>query len=243
MPEARRSKPRTTHALVGTNRQSGPDAVTDPSKAEVVPARRQGMLHNIASGVEAFTSNAFLVSPEARGGHGAGGRTVLVDSGANFDAVGHLEDDVDHLDAVVITHTHPDHIGNVDAIRDRFDVETWGFDSSHDAVDNRIRDGDVIRIGTDDYRALHTPGHAVDHLCFYAEDAGVLFAGDLVFAEGGFGRTDLPGSDRGTLIESLQRVRDTVDGDLQELHTGHGPSVIDRPYEDIERALDAATTR
>jgi glyoxylase-like metal-dependent hydrolase (beta-lactamase superfamily II) len=201
------------------------------------------MLHNIASGVDAFTSNAFLVSPGVRGEHGADGRTVLVDAGANFDAVSHLEDDVDHLDAVVVTHTHPDHVGNVDAIRDRFDVETWGFDSSHDAVDNRIRDGDVVRIGTDDYRALHTPGHAVDHLCLYATDAGILFAGDLVFAEGGFGRTDLPGSDRSTLIESLQRVRDAVGEDLRELHAGHGPSVVDRPVKDIDRALETARAR
>jgi glyoxylase-like metal-dependent hydrolase (beta-lactamase superfamily II) len=201
------------------------------------------MIHNIASGVDAFTSNAFLVSPEARGEHGADGRTVLVDAGANFDAVAHLEGDVDHLDAVVVTHTHPDHVGNVDAIRKRFDVETWGFDSSHDAVDNRVRDGDVVRIGTDDYHALHTPGHAVDHLCFLAPDAGVLFVGDLVFAEGGFGRTDLPGSDRSTLVESLERLVDAVGSELEVMHTGHGPSVVDDPVQHIERALQAARTR
>ena len=201
------------------------------------------MIHNIASGVDAFTSNAFLVSPGTRGAHGDDGRTVLVDAGANFDAVSHLTGDVDHLDAVVVTHTHPDHIGNVDAIRDRFDVESWGFDSSHDAVDNRVRDGDVVRIGTDDYRALHTPGHAVDHLCFYAPDAGVLFAGDLVFAEGGFGRTDLPGSDRSTLVASLERLVDTVGPDLEVMHTGHGPSVVDDPTADIERALQLATAQ
>ena len=200
------------------------------------------MIHNIAAGVDAFTSNAFLVSPEARGDHAVDDRTVLVDTGANFDAVSHLAGDVDHLDAVVITHTHPDHVGNVDAIRERFDVETWGFDSSHETVDNRVRDGDEVRIGTDDYRALHTPGHAVDHLCLYAPDAGVLFAGDLVFAEGGFGRTDLPGSDRSTLVESLERVLDTVGPDLEVMHAGHGPSVVDDPLANVERALTAAET-
>jgi glyoxylase-like metal-dependent hydrolase (beta-lactamase superfamily II) len=198
------------------------------------------MIHNVASGVEAFTSNAFLVSPEARGEHGPDGRVVLVDAGANFDVVSHLADDVDHLDAVVVTHTHPDHVGNVDAVRERFDVETWGFDRSHDAVDNALADGDVVRLGTDDYRALHTPGHAVDHLCLYAPDAGTLFAGDLVFENGAFGRTDLPGSDRATLVESLERLAETVSPDLQVMHTGHGPSVVDDPYRDIELALQAA---
>jgi glyoxylase-like metal-dependent hydrolase (beta-lactamase superfamily II) len=198
------------------------------------------VIHNIARGVEAFTSNAFLVSPGPRGDHGADGRTVLVDAGANFDAVSHLEGDVDHLDAVVLTHTHPDHVGNVDALRDGFDVETWGFDASHGAVDHALADGDVVRMGTAEYRALHTPGHAVDHLCLYAPEEGVLFAGDLVFAEGGFGRTDLPGSDRATLIESIERVVDTVGPGLQAMHTGHGPSVVDEPYRDLELALQAA---
>jgi glyoxylase-like metal-dependent hydrolase (beta-lactamase superfamily II) len=200
------------------------------------------VIHNIARDVRAFTSNAFLVSPEARGEHGADGRTVLVDAGANFDAVGHLEEDVDHLDVVVLTHTHPDHVGNVDAIRDRFGVETWGFDDSHDAVDNPIRDGDVVRIGTEEYRALHTPGHAVDHLCLYAPDSGTLFAGDLVFAEGGFGRTDLPGSDRATLIESIEHVIEIVGDGLRTVHAGHGPSVVDEPSRDLQRALQAART-
>ncbi len=198
------------------------------------------MIHNIAQGVQAFTSNAFLVSPEARGEHGASGRTVLVDTGANFDAVSHLEGDVDHLDAVVITHTHPDHVGNVDAVRARFEVETWGFDASHDAVDNRIEDGDTVRIGTEEYRTFHTPGHAVDHLCLYAPGAGVLFAGDLVFAGGSFGRTDLPGGDGEMLVESIERVVGAVEGNLQALHTGHEPSVVDDPLDALEQSLQAA---
>ena len=200
------------------------------------------MIHNIAHGVEAFTSNAFLVSPGVRGEHGADGRTVLVDAGANFDAVSHLEEDVDHLDAVVLTHTHPDHVGNVDALRTRYGVETWRYDASHAAVDNRVADGEVVRLGDEEYRALHTPGHAVDHLCFYSSESGTLFAGDLVFAEGGFGRTDLPGSDRATLVESLERVVDTVGSDLQVMHAGHGPSVVDEPVANLKRALETART-
>jgi glyoxylase-like metal-dependent hydrolase (beta-lactamase superfamily II) len=198
------------------------------------------VIHNIARDAQAFTSNAFLVSPEARGAHGADGRTVLVDAGANFDAVSHLAGDVDHLDAVVLTHTHPDHVGNVDAVRERFGVETWGFDDSHEAVDNALADGDVVRIGTDDYRTLHTPGHAADHVCLYAPESGVLFAGDLVFAGGSFGRTDLPGGARGTLVESIERVAEAASGSLQVIHAGHGPSVVDDPRGALEASLAAA---
>ena len=189
------------------------------------------MIHNIAQGVQAFTSNAFLVSGE---------RTVLVDTGANFDAVSHVRDDVADLDAVILTHTHEDHVGNVEAIREAFDVETWGFDTDQPWVDNPIADEETVRMGDDDYRALHTPGHKNDHLCLYAESEGILFAGDLVFQNGSFGRTDLAEGDRDLLIQSIDRVLGTVDESLSEMHVGHGPSVIDRPYDDIELASRAA---
>jgi len=189
------------------------------------------VIHNIAQGVQAFTSNAFLV---------AGDRTVLVDTGANFDAVSHVRGDVDHLDAVILTHTHEDHVGNVDAVRGAFDVETWGFDADQPWVDTAIADEETVHLGDDEYVALHTPGHKDDHLCFYSESAGVLFAGDLVFQNGSFGRTDLAEGDRDLLIRSIDRVLGTVDESLSEMHVGHGPSVIDRPYDDIELASRAA---
>ncbi|SDM35578.1 Glyoxylase, beta-lactamase superfamily II [Halogranum gelatinilyticum] len=189
------------------------------------------MIHNIAQGVQAFTSNAFLV---------AGDRTVLVDTGANFDAVSHLQGDVDNLDAIVLTHTHPDHVGNVDAVRDAFDVDVWGFDASHPMVDHAIADDEEVEIGSRSYRALHTPGHKNDHLCFLSSDGEVLFAGDLVFQNGGFGRTDLEEGNRDLLVESIDRVLATADESLGELHVGHGPSVVDQPYRHIEQAAQAA---
>jgi len=189
------------------------------------------MITNIARGVQAFTSNAFLVE---------GDRTVLVDAGANFDAVAALEEREADLDAVVLTHTHPDHVGNLQSIKDAFGVEAWGFDVDQPGVDNAIADEETVRIGDDACVALHTPGHKDDHLCFYSSGAGVLFAGDLVFQNGSFGRTDLEEGDRGRLIESIDRLSQRVDEHLAEMHTGHGPSVTTDPYRDIEMAGQAA---
>ena len=98
------------------------------------------MIHNLARTVRAFTSNVFLVEGET---------TALVDAGANFDAAAKVREVTDHLDAVYLTHTHPDHVGNVDALRDAFDVETWGYDTGNPAVDRRIDDGERIQIGDD----------------------------------------------------------------------------------------------
>ncbi|WP_440771663.1 MBL fold metallo-hydrolase [Natronorubrum sp. DTA28] len=183
------------------------------------------MIANLAQGVQVFTSNVYLVDGE---------RTVLVDPGANFDVVSAVRERVDDLDAVVLTHTHRDHVGNLEAVTDAFDVDAWGYDTSIDGVDHAIEDEETIQLGDDEYVALHTPGHKNDHLCFYAADAGILFAGDLVFQNGSFGRTDLEEGDRELLIESIDRLLERIDEGLEEMHTGHGPSVTNNPYDHVE---------
>jgi len=189
------------------------------------------MIENVAQGQQVFTSNVFLVS---------GDRTVLVDAGSEFDAVAEVRERDAALDALVLTHTHPDHVGNTADLVDAFDVDVWGFDPDHELVDHAIDDGETVQFGDHNYEALHTPGHKDDHLCFHAAGPGVLFAGDLVFANGSFGRTDLADGDRGVLIESIESLRDTVSPALSEMHTGHGPSVTEDPYDHIEAALRAA---
>ncbi|WP_396612390.1 MBL fold metallo-hydrolase [Haloferax sp. S1W] len=189
------------------------------------------MIRNLAQGVRAFTSNVFLVEGET---------TALVDAGANFDILPKIQEVTDSVDAIYLTHTHPDHIGNVDAIREAFDVETWGYDTGYNAVDNRLEDGERVQIGDDVYEAVHTPGHKNDHLCFFAKSSGICFAGDLVFANGGFGRTDLPEGDREVIIESIDKLREVVGDDVSEIHVGHGPSIVTRPKDDLELAAKAA---
>jgi glyoxylase-like metal-dependent hydrolase (beta-lactamase superfamily II) len=205
------------------------------------------MIRNLAEGERGFTSNAFLVAGRSVASDGdaveddpSEGRRVLVDPGSEFDVVAGDEGHVDDLDAVVLTHTHPDHVGNTEAVADAFDVDVWGFDPDHRLVDRRLADGDTVELGTHGYDALHTPGHKEDHLCLHSPDAGVLFAADLVFAGGSFGRTDLPEGDRDVLVGSIDRVLETVDPDLREMHTGHGPSVTDDPYGDIRLSARAA---
>jgi glyoxylase-like metal-dependent hydrolase (beta-lactamase superfamily II) len=189
------------------------------------------MIHNLAAGATGLTSNVFLVEGE---------RTVLIDVGDGFDLVSKSREHVDTLDAVVLTHTHPDHVGNLGAVTDAFDVAVWGHDPTHSGVDHPIEDGAQIQLGDHTYEAMHTPGHKDDHLCFYGPGPEILFAGDLVFANGGFGRTDLQGGDRQQLIESIERVHSAIDEHLEAMHTGHGPSVTTDPAQDVELALQAA---
>ena len=192
------------------------------------------MITNLAADVQAFTSNSFLVTGET---------TALVDAGANFDVVARAEEHVDALDRVYLTHTHPDHVDNVPEITAAFDVETWGYDTADDHVDSAIADGETVPIGDHGYEALHTPGHKPDHLCFLSAAAGVCFAGDLVFANGGFGRTDLPGGDFDALVASIDRLHEAVGDDLAALYAGHGPSATAHPADDVAMAAHAVRTR
>ncbi|MFB6118443.1 MBL fold metallo-hydrolase [Halosegnis sp.] len=195
------------------------------------------MIRNLAADVGGFTSNAFLVA-----GDDPDARTVLVDPGNEFDVVSRVEAAIDGLDAVVLTHTHADHIGNVDAVVEAFDVDVWGYNPDHPLVDHALADEEDTRLGGHDYRVLHTPGHKDDHVCLIRGDGAVVFAGDLVFADGGFGRTDLEEGDRARLIDSIERLLASTDERLQELHAGHGPSVHRDAREHVELALRAART-
>jgi glyoxylase-like metal-dependent hydrolase (beta-lactamase superfamily II) len=191
------------------------------------------MIRNLAAAVQGFTSNAFLVTGE---------RTVLVDAGNSFDVASAVREHADGLDALVLTHTHSDHVGNLSDVVEGFGVDVWGYDTDQEGVTRLLSEDEPVRLGDDSYEVIHTPGHKDDHVCLYASGPGVLFAGDLVFANGGFGRTDLAEGNRELLIDSIQRLLERVER-LEEMHTGHGPSVEHNPRQDIELALQAAQMR
>jgi hydroxyacylglutathione hydrolase len=86
--------------------------------------------------------------------------------------------------------------------------------------------GDVIAFGTYEARPHHTPGHCPGGVCLQVGKQGsagkALFVGDTLFA-GSIGRTDLPGGDYETLIDSIRRVLFAF-GDDAVVYPGHGPT-------------------
>ncbi|MDP2995660.1 MAG: MBL fold metallo-hydrolase, partial [Anaerolineales bacterium] len=80
--------------------------------------------------------------------------------------------------------------------------------------------GQILRLGSVTFEVRHTPGHTPGHCVFYCVQANVLFSGDLIF-QGGVGRTDLPGGDWETLVESIRKHVYTLPDETRIL-SGHG---------------------
>lgn len=68
--------------------------------------------------------------------------------------------------------------------------------------DKTVDEPEEISFGNTNLKVLFTPGHSTAHICFYCEKANLLVAGDVLF-KGSIGRTDLPGGDGKTLMESI----------------------------------------
>jgi len=147
-------------------------------------------------------TNTYLIGTE---------RVVVIDPGPNDAA--HLEAIVaaagDTIRWIVVTHTHPDHSPGAEPLRARLrpEVEVLGFAERDGFVpDAEIGDGHVIDGGDFSLRAVHTPGHAGNHLCYLLEDEGMLFSGDHIM-NGSTVVIGPPDGDMAAYLRSLERVR------------------------------------
>jgi glyoxylase-like metal-dependent hydrolase (beta-lactamase superfamily II) len=171
-------------------------------------------------------------------GSGVEGYVDLLE-GALFDECGGAE-----LGDILITHTHPDHLGGVPDILRRFGEREvskmpWPERDQRVAAEiTEIGDGDVFQTDGVSLRAIHTPGHAQDHLCFYMEEERALFTGDVVLGAG-TAVIPLDGGDMALYLDSLQRL---LDLELERIYPGHGP-FISKPKEKLREYIDHRAER
>jgi glyoxylase-like metal-dependent hydrolase (beta-lactamase superfamily II) len=127
---------------------------------------------------------------------------------------------------ILLTHTHIDHIGGVAPLAEQLNVPVAAFGDSGDVapfVTRRLRDGDEIALGEASLVALHTPGHASNHLCYQMPSERALFAGDLV---AGFGTVVIAPPD-GNMRDYLSSLERLLALDIERIYPGHGPVVED----------------
>jgi endoribonuclease LACTB2 len=188
-------------------------------------------------------TNAYLVGPPE------GGEAVLVDPGTPFpreierlEAAVQAAEDGDRplkLTAIWLTHHHGDHVGAVRRLAERFGVPVAAHAETADRLDARsadpirvdrtIEDGERFALaglggsGGITLRALHTPGHAPGHLCFYEEALGSLLAGDMLSAVSTI-VIDPPDGDMDRYLASLERLAGL---DPRAIFPGHGPAILE----------------
>jgi hydroxyacylglutathione hydrolase len=165
---------------------------------------------------------------------------LIVDPGDEADKLLGAIDALDvTLEGILLTHTHFDHVGAVAPVANATRAEVWvpekeafvladinsfvpwpGFGpfESYDA-EHTLAGGERLELAGFEIDVLFTPGHSPGHVTFSIPDEEAVFSGDVLF-QGSVGRTDLPGGDWGTLLESLRSLVDALPAETA-VYPGH----------------------
>ncbi len=152
------------------------------------------------------------------------GESLLIDPGAEPDTLVEMVAGSKPL-AILLTHTHPDHVGALAIMRDRLKVPLFAhagphFEGTEPEIDRLLDTGDTIRVGQYWLRVYHTPGHIDDQICFFLESDNRVIVGDTIF-EGGPGKTWSSARFQ-TTLQTLRNVVLTWPDDTI-CFPGHGP--------------------
>ncbi len=173
-----------------------------------------------------------VVDPKSRS-------AIVIDPGDEPDRI---EETVKAMGATVVglvcTHTHFDHVGAIPELREHTKAQVlihekekeiydaakdmaafWGFELAPlPEPDGYLVEDDTVAVGDLAFKVIHTPGHSPGGICLAGH--GVVFTGDTLFT-GSIGRTDFPGGDYQTLIDSLGKLAGLPESTV--VYPGHGP--------------------
>jgi hydroxyacylglutathione hydrolase len=110
--------------------------------------------------------------------------TSVIDPGESAPVINFLNNRGWHLDEIVNTHHHHDHIGGNAKLLEIYKSKLIApvYDKSRIShIDELVSDNDLINIAGTKTRVIHTPGHTLGHVCFYMADEKCLFSGDTIF--------------------------------------------------------------
>ena len=140
---------------------------------------------------------------------------------------------------ILCTHTHLDHSPLARALREVTGAEVLGRPAPQDGRQDAgfspqrvLGHGDIVDCGAFRLRAVHTPGHASNHLCYFLEGHGLLFTGDHIM-QGSTVVISPPDGDMGAYLKSPNLL---LEMDLEQLAPGHG-QLIPSPHEEVRKVV------
>ncbi|HTL08457.1 MAG TPA: MBL fold metallo-hydrolase [Chitinophagaceae bacterium] len=195
-----------------------------------------------------FSIASFTFSPIAENTyllHNETGDCIIIDPGCYFGNERETLQDYIEKHALrpkylLNTHCHLDHVFGNKFVHDTWQLELyihpkeqpvlafaaeagvqWGMPfSNYEGPLHFLREGEQIRLGNDVLNVLFAPGHSPGHICFYCAAQNFVIDGDVLFRQS-IGRTDLPGGNHETLLNSIRNVLFTLPDDTV-LYPGHG---------------------
>lgn len=117
----------------------------------------------------------------------ASGATASIDAPEAGPVIKALQREGWNLTDILVTHHHADHVGGIAELKQKYDCRVV---APHDkttaipGVDERVKQGDTVMVGTLTARVLETPGHTLDHVSYVFDDDHALFAADTLFSIG-----------------------------------------------------------
>jgi glyoxylase-like metal-dependent hydrolase (beta-lactamase superfamily II) len=203
--------------------------------AEAPADQPKPIVYGVASALSPMVRRIVCENPSSMTGPGTNTYLVGIDEIAVIDPG---PDIPAHLDAIagcggdrirwiLLTHTHPDHAPGALGLKQRTGAEVLGFAPTATSaatgdfdLDGTLGDGDVIEATEYHLVALHTPGHASNHLCFLLPEERTLFTGDHIM-QGSTVVISPPDGDMKAYLESLERLK-TIKPRLRAIAPGHG---------------------
>lgn len=197
-----------------------------------------GQLDVIAPGVRRLVANnaSFMTGPGTNTYLLGRERFAVIDPGpadrVHVDRI--LDETGRNIAAVLVTHTHRDHSPGAMALAEATGAELLGRSPPDDGRQDTtftptrtLDDGAEIDLDGLRVRALHTPGHASNHLCFLLDETGLLFTGDHLM-QGSTVVIAPPDGDMGQYLRSLRRLQREP---VTRLAPGHGSTIEDAQAE------------
>ena len=167
---------------------------------------------------------------------------AIIDAGDNADRIiQFVEQQELHVEKLLITHAHLDHIMAVETVRDHFGVQVYGSHLADKPLfeqlpqmcekfglppvqgflpDHWLTEGDEVTVGTLKFNIRHLPGHAPGHIGFFDFENKIAFSGDVLFKDS-IGRTDLYLGNFEQLIDTIKTKMFDLEDDFIII-PGHG---------------------